>query len=304
MHNLLTNSTDLLRVITGSAADLDCVVSFIEYTNATPPVLDAMDTQFTNITTATTTTILGAPSTSGDRRRIKAVSIVNTHASQSTTVRVIIERTGPVNWDLFNTITLQPGESLTFTEGTGWFYNKSSTTQPAGTVNMLSGGDQTLSTTDVYLNNSVLKLDGLGPPTIGRYYLWRMILVKSAGTAAPVLTVRTGTAGTTADTARVTYTWGVGTSVADRCEIELEVGFITVGSGTSAVLRGKANMTNNLTNSATGFTGTTPIHALQPADSGGFDSTAAGLQIGLSWNGGTAFAGFMEFMVASTEQRL
>src|SRR5688500_15966155 len=103
MHNLLTTSTDLLRVVTGSAADLDCIVSFIEYTTAGPPVLDAFDTQFTNIVTATTTTILGAPTSASDRRRIKGVSIVNTHASVSTTCRVIIERTGPVNWDIFNT---------------------------------------------------------------------------------------------------------------------------------------------------------------------------------------------------------
>ena len=130
MHSLLTTTTDLLRVVTGSAADLDCIVSFIEYTTASPPVLDALDSQFTNITTATTTTILAAPTTGSDRRRIKAVSICNTHASTSTTCRVIIERTGPVNWDMFNTVTLAPGETLTFTEGLGWFHNK-----PAGKLN-------------------------------------------------------------------------------------------------------------------------------------------------------------------------
>jgi hypothetical protein len=130
MHSLLTTTTDLLRVVTGSAADLDCIVSYIEYTTASPPVLDALDTQFTNIATATTTTILGAPTSGSDRRRIKAVSICNTHATTSTTCRVIIERTGPVNWDMFNTVTLAPGETLTFTEGLGWFHNK-----PAGKLN-------------------------------------------------------------------------------------------------------------------------------------------------------------------------
>jgi hypothetical protein len=297
VHNLLTTATDLLRVITGSAADLDCIVSFVEYTTAGPPVPDAPDTQFTNIVTATTTTILGAPTTGSDRRKIKGVSIVNTHASQSTTVRVVIERTGPATWDLFNTITLQPGESLTFTEGLGWFYNKSSVSVPAGTTNLLTGANQTLSTTDVYLNNSSLKLDGLGPPTVGRGYHWAFILSKTAGTGTPVITLRTGTAGSTADTSRVVFTWGAGTSVTDMAEFELDVRFIAVGSGVAAVLRGKSNFTNNL--ATTGFN---LPKALQPADSGGFDSTAAGLLIGLSFNGSTVFAGLLEYMAAWTDQ--
>jgi hypothetical protein len=98
----------------------------------------------------------------------------------------------------------------------------------------------------------------------------------------------------------VTFTWGVGTSVADRAEIEIDVMFVAVGA--SAVLRGKANMTNNLTTSLTGFTGTTPILALQPADSGTFDSTVAASLIGLSWNGSTAFAGLIEDLRAYTDQ--
>ncbi len=299
MHNLLTTSTDLLRVITGSAADLDCVVSFMEYSDANPPVVSSPSTQFTNITTATTTTVLGAPSDGTHRRKIKAVSIVNTHASASTTVRVVIERTGPVTWDLFNTITLQPGESLTFTEGLGWFYNAKAGSVPAGTTNWMTGANQSGFATDTYMNNSVLKLDGLGPPTIGRGYHWQFILSKTAaGTATPIIIVRTGTAGTTADTARVTFTWGAGTAAVDRVEVELDVRFIAVGSGTTAVLRGKANGNSNL--ATTGWSNA--VKALQPADSGGFDSTAAGLLIGLSYNGGTSAVHDIEYMVAETDQ--
>lgn len=298
MHNLLTNSTDLLRVITGSAADLDCIVSFIEYTNnASPPVPDPFDTQFTNITTATTTTILGAPSGSTKRRRIKGVSIVNTHASQSTTVRVVIERTGPVTWDCFNTITLQPGESLTFTEGTGWFYNKLAISVPAGSTNLMTGSDQSLGASDVYLNNSSMKLDGLGPVIIGRKFNWRFIVSKTAaGTATPIVQVRIGTAGTTGDTSRNTFTWGAGTAAADRGEIELEVFFIAVGA--SAVIRCKANWTTNLT--TTGLSNA--VKSLQPADSATFDSTVANSLIGLSYNGGTSAAHTMEMMNCFTEQ--
>lgn len=298
MHNLQINGTDLLRVISGAAADLDCIVSFIEATQASPPIPDWPQTQFTNIAAAATTTILGAPTTATDIRKIKAVSIVNTHASVACSVRVVIERSGPVLWDCFNTITLQPGESLTFTEGVGWFYNKASISVPVGSTNKLLGADLVLGTTDIYLSNSALKLDGLGPPTVGRCYHWRFILSKTAGTAAPLLNVRVGTGGATTDTSRSLFTWAVGTSVADRAEFEIEAMMIAVGAGTSAVLRCKANMTNNL--ASTGFNGT--IAALQPADtSPGFDSTLAGLLIGLSWTGGTAFAGLLEYMGAFTD---
>jgi hypothetical protein len=295
MHNLQTTSTDLLRVITGSAADLDCIVSFMEASQASPPVVDWPETQFTNITTATTTTVLAAPNASSIRK-IKAVSIVNTHASASTSVRVVIERTGPVTWDCFNTITLQAGESLTFTEGLGWFYNKLSVSVPAGSTNKLTGADQSLGAADTYLNNSALTLAALGAPTIGRCYHWRFIVSKTAaGTATPVVQVRVGTAGTTADTSRVTFTWGAGTAAIDRGEIEMEAMFVAVGA--SAILRGKANWTTNT--EAVGLSAN--VKALQPADSGTFDSTVANSLIGLSYNAGTSGAHTLEYMGAYTD---
>jgi len=64
------------------------------------------------------------------------------------------------------------------------------------------------------------------------------------------------------------------------------------------VLRGKANCTSNLT--VTGWSNA--VKALQPADSGGFDSTVAGLLIGLSYNGGTSAVHDVEFMKAYTDQ--
>jgi hypothetical protein len=297
MHNLVTTSTDLLRVVTGSAADLDCIVSFTEYTTATPTVLDPPDTQFTNISTATTTTILGAPTTGSDRRKIQAVSIVNTHASASTTVRVIIEKSGPVNWDVYNTVVLQAGESLTFTEGFGWFHNKSATTPAAGTTNLLLGANQSGFAADTYMTSSVLKLDGMGVPIIGRTFHWRMIISKTAaGIATPIMQVRVGTAGTTADTSLVTFTWGAGTAAIDRGEMEVDVSLIAVGA--SAILRGKANWTTNLT--TTGLSNA--VKALQPADSATFNSAAAGLLIGLSYNGGASAVHDVEFMKAYTDQ--
>lgn len=301
MHNLQVTGTDLLRVVSGAAADLDCIVSYIDaaqgavpFTN--PPVPDWPQTQFTNTVLAETKTILAAPA-ANRVRKIKAVSIVNTHASVACPARVVIERSGPVLWECFNTtITLEPGESLTFTEGVGWFHNKLPVSVPAGSTNKLLGADQALGAADTYLNNSALNLDALGPPTIGRCYHWRFIVSKTAaGTATPIVTVRVGTGGVVGDAARLTFTWGAGTAAIDRAEIEMEAMFIAVGA--TAVLRGKANMTSNLT--TTGLSNA--VKALQPADSGTFDSTVASSLIGLSYNAGASGAHTLEYMGAFTD---
>lgn len=285
MHNLLTTSTDLLRVITGSAADLDCIVSFIEYTNASPPVLDAFDTQFTNITTATTTTILSAPTTGSDRRRIKSVSIVNTHASVSTTVRVVIERTGPVTWDLWNTITLAPGESLTYTEGIGWFYNKTAPTDLA------SGAATTAQiashSADTYYLGHPTTYNGATRLRAGSIFRWCFRMQKgAAGTATPIYTIRYGTAGTTGDTARVTMTGAAQTAVADEGWVVIEAAFRVVGA--SAVLVANHNLHHRL--ATTGFSVTATNVFMTPVVSGTFDSGVANSIIGLSVNPGTSGA--------------
>ncbi len=284
MHNLLTTSTDLLRVITGSAADLDCVVSYLEYTNASPPVPDAPDTQFTNITTATTTTILGAPTSGSDRRKIKAISIVNTHGSVSTTVRVVIERTGPVTWDIFNTVTLAPGESLTYTEGTGWFYNR---TAP---VNLATGASTTAQiashSADTYYLGIPTTYNGVTRLRAGSFVRWAFRTQKGGGTATPVYTIRYGTAGTTADTARVTLTGAAQTAVADEGYIIIEAGFRAVGA--SAVLVAHHALVHRL--ATTGLSVTATNVFMTPVASATFDSGVANSILGLSVNPGASGA--------------
>jgi len=303
MHSLLTTSTDLLRVITGSAADLDCIVSFIEYTTASPPVLDALDTQFTNIPTATTTTILGAPSSGSDRRRIKAVSIVNTHATQATTVRVIIERTGPVNWDLFNTVTLQPGESLTFTEGTGWFCNRAGLSAPVDIANssVAAQGPGFAANTYVIDSNMTGWVGRIKPTS---WFFWEIQLSKTAaGVAAPVFTIVIGTAGTTADTARCTFTGPAQSAVADTATITIKGNFRAVGGGTSTILQGEFSLHHNL--AVTGFATVNPAGlVLLSNTSGGFDGTVAGLIAGICMNGGTSAAWTVTQVVARAENLL
>lgn len=118
----------------------------------------------------------------------------------------------------------------------------------------------------------------------------------AAGVATPIINVRIGTAGTTADTSRGTHTFAAQTAAIDNGLFDFIAVFRTVGSGTSAVLQSRCALTHNL--SITGLsTGVSPITT---ATSAGFDSTPNGSIIGLSLNGGTSAA----FTITTVEAEL
>jgi hypothetical protein len=112
----------------------------------------------------------------------------------------------------------------------------------------------------------------------------------AAGTGTPVVTVRVGTNGSTADAARCTFTFAAAnTAAADEAKFEIMATFRSVGSGTSAVIQGQLLVAHQLT--TTGFGGTgRGANMVFRNTGGGFDSTVANLQIGLSINGGTGAA--------------
>jgi hypothetical protein len=60
---LLTATTDKLQLVTGSAATVDVHASYVDASQANPPVVqgDTMGRQNTAITTAATTDIVAAP---------------------------------------------------------------------------------------------------------------------------------------------------------------------------------------------------------------------------------------------------
>ena len=117
-------------------------------------------------------------------------------------------------------------------------------------------------------------------------------MVKSAGTGAIVITVRIGTAGTTGDTSRLTFTFGAGTSVADSGVFDVVVNWRSVGSGTSAVVQGICRGTHNL--ATTGLFNNAAGWVIIGTPSGGFNSSTA-TTIGLSFNGSDSFRGNKQF---------
>ena len=146
---------------------------------------------------------------------------------------------------------------------------------------------------DTYLTGSVITF--LSAPVVGSQYKLIFDVTKTAaGTATPIINIRIGTNGTTADTARLTFTFGAGTAAVDTGIFEVLVVFRTVGSGTSAVVQGITRLTSNLTT-----TGLSNAVKARVATSAGFNSTTASLKIGASYNGGASAAHTIQLVQAT-----
>ena len=172
---------------------------------------------------------------------------------------------------------------------------KMSVKDPAGNVTKLAPVASAFSTATVsaaYASNTYMVGSGIPVPTTlgpGTTYYCIFDMVKTgAGTAAPAVTVVFGVNGTTGDTARLTFTFAVGTALADTGMIEVWAHFRTVGG--SGVLVGVCRITHSL--AATGLTSTGASGSGQIAVvSGAFDTTIANSKIGVCFNGGTSFSG-------------
>jgi len=118
---LLKATTESVRVVTSSTADIDYSVSWVDVTTTA----FSPSTSEGKITTATTTTLLAAPAAS-TQRQVKLITITNTHASTSNTVTVLKDISG-TTYQLTPATTLLAGACLLFIESSGWSYYKGGT---------------------------------------------------------------------------------------------------------------------------------------------------------------------------------
>src|SRR4051812_30412845 len=81
---LLTSTSDILRVVTGSAADVRAHASYVD--NAAGNITPGR-TNTAAITTAATVTVVGSPGSSV-QRNVKRLNIRNAHATQATTLDI------------------------------------------------------------------------------------------------------------------------------------------------------------------------------------------------------------------------
>lgn len=143
--------------------------------------------------------------------------------------------------------------------------------------------------TDGMLTGSNIVLPGA--PLAGTSYRCKWDISKTnVGTATPIVTVRVGTSGTGAvtDTARLVFTFGAGTAVAEVAGFEVECYFRNVG-GSAAVLVGLCTIKGHL--STTGISNAKRALAVV---SSAFDESTA-VVISTSYNGGTAAVHTSEF---------
>jgi len=285
---LLNTTTDKIQVITSAAATLDVNASFIDITNADPPAMKGSTSgrQNTAITTATTTDIVAAPAAS-TVRNVKALNIRNKHASLETDVTVQFNQSSTL-FELFKE-TLAAGEELQFVEGVGFF-------KVAAAMTELTTGAATTAqiaahSADTYYIGIPVTSNGITRLQAGCYFDWTFGVTKAAaGTAAPTINIRFGTAGSVSDTSRCLMTLAAQTAAADSGVIQVQGTFRVVGA--SAVIVGRASLWHQL--ATTGLNVTTTGYQLVQTVGGAFDSTPVGSILGLSVNPGTAGAWVVE----------
>lgn len=151
--------------------------------------------------------------------------------------------------------------------------------------------------TDTYLTGSNLLIPAGRLQAKSKYRCKFNVTKTAAGLATPIINLRFGTAGTTADTSRGTLTFSAQTAVVDEGLYEIEAVFRTVGSGTAAVLQSVGFLVHRL--SITGLS--VNVSESKIATSAGFDCTVASSQIGLSVNGGASAAWTVNLVSAVLE---
>lgn len=168
--------------------------------------------------------------------------------------------------------------------------NKQLTVRDSSRVHTLGSAIRNWNTSDVTANAADTYLTGSActiPQHLlqaGTTFRWRFALTKSAaGTAAPVWKVRVGTAGTTSDTAQLTFTSPSNqTAATDTGFVEIQA--VLRNTGASGVLAGILMMTH--ANQTTGLASVQQV--VVQTTSSGFDTTTASLIVGVSVDPGAS----------------
>ena len=185
---VLSSTSDLLRVVTTTTADIEVHASWVDLSGSTTT---PGRTNTAAITSATTTTVVASPASS-TYRNVKTLTVTNVHASTSNTVSVILTD-GSIVSDLIKTIALPAGYSLQYNEGAGFgvydtngriMQNVSTTSTP--TVNTLN---TVVLSSDVTNNNgtanTIQDVTGLSfAVTAGQTYWFRVVCDYTAAATA------------------------------------------------------------------------------------------------------------------------
>jgi len=116
---ILDSTSDVIKLITGSAGAIDVHGSYMDVSGS-PQVATPGSANIAQISTAATTNIVAAPGAS-TQRNVKHISIRN--ASTTSSNNVTVEHFDGTNTTTLVAQNLYPGDSLTYDDMTGWKYN-------------------------------------------------------------------------------------------------------------------------------------------------------------------------------------
>jgi hypothetical protein len=278
---IFSATTDKLQLTTSSTAGIDVLVNYADMDTTTKAV--TVGRQLTKITTATTTDIMAAPA-SGFSRKYTHISISNIHASTANTLTLIYDANA-TDYTI-ESATLAAGERMSYAEGRGMRFFDSQGREKVPTQPRASGNATVAQIASHSADTYYVGLAVADRVQAGSWFRWTFRANKGGGTATPTYIIRYGTAGTTADTARVTLTGAAQTAVADEGYFVVEAGFRAVGA--SAVLVAHHALWHRL--ATTGFSVTASNVFMTPVASSTFDSSVANSIIGLSVNPGASGA--------------
>jgi hypothetical protein len=281
---LLTSTTDALQVVTGQAVAVDVHASWMDYASGTV----TPGRTNTAITTATTTSVAGSPVAS-TVRNVKSLHLRNKDASLS--VDVTVRHTDGTTIVELIKITLAAGDSLEYIEGVGFFKVPNPVDAPAPNI---STADQVIgASVTAYITNSDLHISAGRPLKVGTVIRWHVTFNKTAAaTAAMTFDIRVGTAGTTADTSRLSLSTGTQSAVIDNGEIEAAITVRSISA--SGVIHARMQFMHDLV--STGL-GNQQTHNAE-ATSATFDTTATNLVFGLSLTTGASHSITIKSVVA------
>jgi hypothetical protein len=241
----LAATTDKLQLTTSAAVNVDVHCSYVDHTLSSDNVEG--NRQNTAISTATTTDILAAPG-SGVVRRVKALTIRNKSNSTAVTVTAVFDANG-TDYAL-HAETLQPGETLQYTEELGFFRRERlrlalPQKQPDGS-GMTGDVSTTGASAAIVIPGSEVYFPNEFPVKAGTVIRWRGTLSKTAaGTAAGSFVIRAGTMPTlNGSTNRMTLPLSASTAASDVGTYDILV--IIRSAGGSSTFAATAAFRHNL----------------------------------------------------------
>lgn len=179
---LLTSTSDKIQLVSSSTAHLEVHATYVDNNAGTI----TPDRDNTEITTATTTDVVGSPA-SGVQRNVQTLLVRNAHASTTNTVTVR-HTDGTTVVDVFS-VALGPGEAIQYLDGVGFQVLTAAgavkTSQNQGANAASSDFSSAVLAADVTNNNGVANtiadVTGLSFPVLaGHKYFFRFVIQYTA----------------------------------------------------------------------------------------------------------------------------